>query len=135
MDLKPETPAVGIMKMGNHSMYKFMCSCGCEEHDVVMEFDEDEFGKTVSFYATTSTPYWRDRFGAAHEDRAVIKRIKQVANNIYNRVTIATQAIIYGYIKTESTTILTDQQAVTLACLLSNSRRESGKKDIDSTVT
>ena len=135
MDLKPEVPAMGIMKMGSHNMYKIMCDCGCENHDVVMDVDSDEFGQTISFYATTSTAYWMDRFGAGQEERPVVKQVKRFANEVYNRVSIAATAIIYGYIKTESTTILTDQQAATLACLLSNSHRESGKKDIDSTVT
>lgn len=127
MDLKPETPAEGVMKMVAPSMYKFMCNCGCEDHDVVMEFAEDKFGKTVTFYATTSTAYWRDRFGAAHEDRLVVKQLKKVANDVYNRVGLACQALFQGYVKTESTTILTDQQAATLAGLLSTPRRESGK--------
>lgn len=128
MDLKPEVPAMGIMKMSSYPMYKFMCNCGCEDHDVVMEFDEDEFGKTVTFYATTSTPYWLDRFGAGVEDRPAVKKAKQLANSVYNRVSLAYQALFRGYIKTESTTILSDQQATTLAALLASAASKDNRR-------
>lgn len=121
MDLKPEVPAMGIMKMGNHNMYKIMCDCGCDEHDVVMDVDSDEFGQTITFYATTSTAYWLDRFGAGQEERPVVKQIKRFANEVYNRVGIAAAALFKGYVKTESTTILREQQVATLVALLEES--------------
>ena len=121
MDLKPEVPAMGIMKMGSHNMYKIMCDCGCEDHDVVIGVDSDEFGQTISFYATTSTAYWMDRFGAGQEERPVVKQVKRFANEVYNRVSIAATALFKGYVKTESTTILREQQVATLVALLEDS--------------
>ena len=90
-----QVPAEGIMKTndwGDSKVYRIACSCGCEDHDHNMWVEADDFDISVTIYSTTKTNWWSK-------------------TRWYHIWTLLTK----GYIDTESTICLTEQQALNYA--------------------
>jgi hypothetical protein len=86
-----EIPAEGIMKThdwGHSKVYRIACSCGCDEHDHNMWVEADDHDITVTVFTTTKTNFWSK-------------------TRWYHIWTLLTK----GYIDTESTICMTQQQS------------------------
>jgi hypothetical protein len=99
MDLTAQLPAEGIMKThdwGNSVVYRVACNCGDENHvhNVWVEAD-DEIAVTI--YTTTKTNFWSK-------------------TRWYHIWTLLTK----GYIDTESTVCMTEQQTLNYSETLKN---------------
>jgi hypothetical protein len=90
-----EIPAEGIMKTndwGNSKVYRVACSCSSEDHDHNVWVEAEDVGITVTIYSTTKTNWWSK-------------------TRWYHIWTLLTK----GYIDTESTIHLTEQQSLNYA--------------------
>ena len=93
--MTPEFPAEGIMKTndwGNSKVYRVACNCGGEDHDHNVWVEAEDIGITITIYATTKTNWWSK-------------------TRWYHIWTLLTK----GYIDTESTIYLTQQQSLNYA--------------------
>lgn len=129
MDLMPETPADGICRI-NESTYQVRCECGSDEHTIVVEVENntDDDNVTVSLYATTSTPYWKTILPVTYREAWPLLKFKYFVNNWYNKIQVAFSALVFGRVVTETTAILSRQQAITLSDVLSR-QCKSGTPD------
>jgi len=97
--ISAQQPAEGIMKTndwGNSVVYKIVCNCGDSnhEHHVWVEADDEI---TVTIYTTTKTNFWSK-------------------TRWYHIWTLLTK----GYIDTESSVCMTQQQALNYSQTLKN---------------
>jgi len=108
--MKPQKPAQGIMldrNWGDARSYTIACECGGREHypqmwiEVGDENDAELQNLTVTFYVETVSPWYR------------ISRWRQIW-----------QMLVYGYVKQESTLILSEQAALNLSTVIRNSVAE-----------
>jgi len=105
--MRPETPATGIMldrNWGTARSYTIACECGGRDHypqmwiEVGSDEDADLQNVTVMFYVETASPWYR------------LSRWRQIW-----------QMLIHGYVKQESTLILSKQAALNLSTVIRNS--------------
>jgi len=108
--MKPQKPAQGIMldrNWGDARSYTIACDCGGREHypqmwiEVGDENDSDLQNVTVTFYVETVSPWYR------------LNRWRQIW-------TMLTR----GYVRQESTLILSKQAALNLSTVIRNSVEE-----------
>jgi hypothetical protein len=121
--MKIETPALGIMKtgeFGDSKFYKVVCGCGQPDHDIDFEVEADETGVNVNTYVTAKTDYWSE---------AVTKRYdidnewqqewdwfwKDLWNGFVTRVKITWLVWTKGYVETQTTIAMSEQQALNYA--------------------
>ena len=93
--MKIEIPAEGIMKTndwGDSRVYRVSCNCGADGHDHNVWVEAENTGITVTIYTTTKTNWWS----------------KTRWHHIWT-------LLIKGYLDTESTVHLTEQQALNYA--------------------
>ena len=108
--MKPQKPAQGIMldrNWGDARSYTIACECGDREHypqmwiEVGDESDVELQNVTVTFYVETVSPWYR------------LNRWRQIW-----------QMLTRGYVKQESTVILSKQAALNLSTVIRNSVNE-----------
>jgi len=61
MDIKPETPAQGILKKnvwGDCVRYQIVCECGQSDHEHDVWIEASETGVEVQVYVTAKTDFW-----------------------------------------------------------------------------
>lgn len=93
--MKAAKPAEGVMKTndwGDSKVYCVACSCGADDHDHNVWIESEDTGITVTIYTTTKTNYWS----------------KTRWHHIWKLLT-------KGYLDTESTIHLTEQQSLNYA--------------------
>ena len=120
---KPQTPAEGIMKTGEfgHSkFYKVVCSCGQPDHDINFEVEATDIDVSVNTYITVKTDYWSESVKKRYDiDNPYLQELdwtlKDVVNGLITRLKLTWTVWIKGYIKTESTIAMTEQQALNYA--------------------
>ena len=98
MDLKPETPATGILiknNWGDAKQYIVTCECGQSDHSHEIFVEADESGITVTTYTTQKTNWWS-------------------LTRWHHIWTLLTR----GYIKYEASLIMNRQQAMNYAAIL-----------------
>jgi hypothetical protein len=98
--MTPQFPAEGIMKTndwGKSVVYKIACTCGDSNHEHNVWVEADDHDISVTVYTTTKTNFWS----------------KTRWYHIWNLLT-------NGYIDTESTVCMTQQQTLNYAETLKN---------------
>ena len=61
MDLTPQTPAQGILKVnewGSSVMYKVVCECGNDDCTHTVDIEAEDTGVVVTIYTTQRTNFW-----------------------------------------------------------------------------
>lgn len=133
--MKSETPAEGILKrsdFGDSKFYSVACSCGNDDDAIEFEVEADEMGVTVNTWTIQKTDYWTE---------AVMKRMdignpwaeefdwfwKDIWNGFVTRLRLTKNIWWDGYVKYQSTTIMTKQQALNYSETL-----KSAIKDVES---
>jgi len=92
MDLTPEKPATGILKMndwGSAMLYQAVCECRDQECTHTIDIEADDHEVMVTVYSKTKTNWW--------------------SKNRWNHIW---QLLTKGYIQTESTIVMKQQAAL-----------------------
>jgi hypothetical protein len=121
--MKPEIPAEGIMKtgeFGDSKFYKVVCSCGQPDHDVNFEVEADETGVNVNTYVIAKSDYWGETFVRRFDiDSTWLQEWdwfwKDLINDVVRRVKLTWRIWTRGYVQTETTIAMTEQQALNYA--------------------
>jgi hypothetical protein len=107
--MKTQTPAEGIMKTndwGDGRVYRVACTCGSAYHDHHVWVEAEGREVTVTVYTNATSNWWsKTRWHAIW--------------------TLLTQ----GYITTESTVVMTQQQALNYAATLEQAVADLTQKD------
>ena len=122
-----QTPAVGISKghdFPNSKYFNVPCECGCDG-EITFSVDVDDDVITAHLYSKTETNYWRNRFDYDYKnDSWLVYALKYRANDWYNRIAVAWTALTRGYVETEAYVLLSEQQTVNFAAVLTDSVEE-----------
>ena len=121
--MKTEIPAEGIMKtgeFGDSKFYKVVCSCGQPDHDVNFEVEADETGVNVNTYVIAKSDYWSETFVRRFDiDSTWLQEWdwfwKDLINDVVRRVKLTWRIWTRGYVQTETTIAMTEQQALNYA--------------------
>lgn len=121
--MKAQTPAVGIMKTGEYGdskFYKVACSCGDPNHDINFEVEADETGVNVNSYITAKSDYWSQVVKKRYDiDNPWLQEWdwfwKDAINGLFTRLKLTWTIWTKGYVKTEATMAMTEQQALNYA--------------------
>lgn len=121
--MKPEIPAVGIMKtgeFGSSKFYKVVCGCGQPDHDIDFEVEADETGVNVNTYITAKSDYWTQSAKKRYDiDNPWLQEFdwfwKDLVNGIVTRLKITWTVWTKGYVQVESTIAMNEQQAINYA--------------------
>ena len=118
--MKSETPALGIMKtgeFGDSKFYKVVCGCGQPDHDIDFEVESDETGVNVNTYITAKTDYWTETVKKRYDiDNPHLQEWdwfwKDIVNGFVRRLTMTWEIWTHGYIRTQTTIAMSEQQAL-----------------------
>ena len=121
--MKAEIPAEGIMKTGDYGdskFYKVVCGCGQPDHDIDFEVEAAETGVNVNTYVTAKSDYWGETFVRRFDiDSTWLQEWdwfwKDLVNDFVRRVKLTWTIWIQGYVKTETTIAMSEQQALNYA--------------------
>lgn len=121
--MKNETPALGIMRtsdFGDSKFYKVVCGCGQPDHDIDFEVEAADTGINVNTYVISKTDYWSESFKKRYDiDNTWLQEFdwfwKDLCNGIISRSKLTWTVWTRGYVKTESTIAMTEQQALNYA--------------------
>lgn len=121
--MKAQAPAVGIMKtndFGNSKFYKVVCGCGQPDHDINFEVEADDTGVNVNTYITAKTDYWTEavkkRYDIDNEWQQEWDWFwKDLWNGFVARIKITWMVWTKGYVNTETTILMSKQQAFNYA--------------------
>ncbi len=121
--MKPETPAEGIMKtsdFGDSKFYKVVCGCGQDDHSIDFDVEAAETGINVNTYVTVKTDYWSESIKKRYDiDNPYLQELDWALKDIWNgfviRLKLTWTVWTKGYVKTESTIAMTEQQALNYA--------------------
>lgn len=121
--MKAQQPAEGILKThdwGDSKMYHVACSCGNDDDSLELFVESDDMGVTVSHYTTQKTDYWTESVAKRYDIDNVWQQEfdwfwKDLWNGFVTRLRLTKDIWFNGYIKYQSTTIMSEQQALNYA--------------------
>jgi len=121
--MKPQLPAEGIMKtgdFGNSKFYKIACQCSDPDHDVDFEVEAEEPNVSVNIHVTVKTDHWTESVKKRYDiDNPYLQELdwfwKDLWNGIATRLKLTWQVWTQGYIKTQTTIAMTEQQTLNYA--------------------
>lgn len=121
--MKNETPALGIMRtsdFGDSKFYKVVCGCGQPDHDIDFEVEAADTGINVNTYITAKTDYWTETVKKRYDiDSIWLQEFdwfwKDLVNGFITRLKLTWTVWTRGYVKTESTIAMSEQQALNYA--------------------
>lgn len=121
--MKAQTPADGILKtgeFGDSKFYKVPCSCGNDDHTIDFEVEADEMGINVNTWITQKTDFWSKVVEPRYDiDNPWLQEFNwavcEFVNGLATRLRLTWNIWVHGYVKYESTTVMTEQQALNYA--------------------
>lgn len=130
--MKPETPAEGILKTndyGDSRWYQVVCGCGQPDHTLTVEVEADETGVHVNTYATVKTDYWTDTVKKRYDiDSPWLQEWdwfwKGLVNGFVTRLKLTWDIWIKGYVRAETTVLMSAQQTVNYAHTLTSAAKD-----------
>ena len=130
--ISAQTPAEGILKThewGSSKMYKVVCGCGQPDHSHDIDIEADDTGVNVNIYVTLKADFWQETLKKRYDiDNIWLQEFdwawKNLANGFINRVKLTWTLWIKGYVKTETTIAMTEQQALNYAETLKSAIRD-----------
>lgn len=130
--MKSHTPAEGILKtndFGESKWYKVVCGCGQPDHNIDFEIEADECGVNVNTYVTVKTDYWTDTVKKRYDiDNPYLQELdwalKDIVNGFITRVKLTWAIWFRGYVKTETTITMSEQQALNYAETLKQAMKD-----------
>jgi hypothetical protein len=132
--MKAQPPAEGILKtndFGDSKWYKVVCGCGQPDHSVDFEVEADVTGVNVNTYVTAKTDYWNESIKKRYDiDNPYLQEldwaIKDIWNGLVTRLKLTWTVWTKGYIRCETTIVMSEQQALNYAETL-----KSAVKDVE----
>lgn len=126
--MKAQKPAEGILKtneFGNSKWYQVVCGCGQPGHSLTVEVEADEMGVSVNTYATVKTDYWTETFKpTVGMDNEWLEEFdafwKGLVNGLITRLKLTWTVWTNGYVKAETTILMSEQQALNYANTLTS---------------
>lgn len=121
--MKPQKPAEGILKTndyGDSKWYHVICGCGQPDHSLTVEVEAEEFGVSVNTYVTVKTDYWTESVKKRYDiDSPWAQEFdwfwKDLWNGLITRLKLTWTIWTKGYIKAETTILMSEQQALNYA--------------------
>lgn len=121
--MKPQKPAEGILKTndyGDSKWYHVICGCGQPDHSLTVEVEAEEFGVSVNTYVTVKTDYWTESVKKRYDiDGPWAQEFdwfwKDLWNGLITRLKLTWTIWTKGYIKAETTILMSEQQALNYA--------------------
>ena len=120
--MKAEIPALGILKtgdFGDSKFYKVTCSCGQPNHDIDFEVEAADTGINVNTYVTVKTDYWSEavqkRYDLPDWAQEFDWAVKDIINGLWIRLKLTWTLWTKGYVQTETTISMSEQQALNYA--------------------
>jgi len=109
VSIEPELqmPAEGILlrkDYGDAKVYQIVCECGDCDHDHNVWVEAEDFGITVTIYTQQKTKWWEQ-----------------------NRWQTIWRLLTKGYVERESTLIMSEQQALNYANILTSATKDVKK--------
>jgi hypothetical protein len=123
MTTKAETPAKGILRthdFGDSKWYQVVCDCGQPDHTLTVEVEADEMSVNVNTYVTAKTDHWSSTVKKRYDiDSPWLQEWdwfwKDLVNGIVTRLKLTWTVWTRGYVQTESTITMSEQQALNYA--------------------
>lgn len=124
--MQPEQPAEGILKRndyGDSKFYEVVCTCGNKDDNIEFNVEATDNEVIVYTYTTQKTDFWTTAFKTRYDIKneflqAVECWWKGFANGLATRVQLTWNIWIRGHVTYQSTTILSEQQALNYAATL-----------------
>lgn len=121
--MNAQAPAQGIMQIGEYGdskFYKVVCGCGQPDHDIDFEVEACDTGVNVNTYVTAKSDYWTDTAKKRYDIDTVWMQEwdwfwKDLFNGLVRRVKLTWEIWTTGYVRTESTIAMNEQQALNYA--------------------
>jgi hypothetical protein len=121
--MNTQLPAEGILKIndyGNSKWYHVVCGCGQPDHTLTVEVEADEMGISVNTYATVKTDYWSEMVEKRYDiDNPWLQEFdwfwKDLVNGFLTRLRLTWDIWIKGYVRAETTTLMSKQQTLNFA--------------------
>jgi hypothetical protein len=121
--MKAQTPAKGILmtnNFGNSKWYQVVCGCGQPDHTLTVEVEADEMGVNVNTYATVKTDHWTDTVKKRYDiDSPWLQEWdwfwKDLVNGVVTRLKLTWTIWTKGYVQTETTITMSEQQTLNYA--------------------
>lgn len=128
--MESQTPAQGILINSDYGwakQYTITCDCGSNDHMHNMWVEADEYGINVTIYTTTTSNYWTNSSDSKIKfdiENKFLKWIDRFWKNLWygllTRLQLTKDIWWSGYIKYETSIILTKQQALNYSKALEN---------------
>ncbi len=105
---------------GDSKFYKVVCGCGQDDHSIDFDVEAAETGINVNTYVTVKTDYWSESIKKRYDiDNPYLQELDWALKDIWNgfviRLKLTWTVWTKGYVKTESTIAMTEQQALNYA--------------------
>lgn len=121
--MSAQTPAEGIMKVGEYGdakFYKVACQCGSPDHDIDFEVEAEDPNVNVNIYVKVKTDHWTEAVKKRYDiDNPYLQEldwtVKDIINGFVSRLKLTWRVWTQGYLKTEVTVAMTEQQALNYA--------------------
>jgi hypothetical protein len=121
--LKVEIPAEGIMKtndFGDSKFYKVVCGCGQPDHEINFEVEAAETGININTFVTAKTDYWSEFIKKRYDiNNPYLQELdwalKDFWNGLVTRLKLTWTVWTRGYVQTETTIVMSEQQALNYA--------------------
>lgn len=121
--MKAENPAVGILKrndFGNSKYYRVECLCGNNDDAIEFEVEADDTGVSVNTWVTQKTNFWEEPVPQKYwNDDPWYQEFNYTTTNIINgfirRCKLTWSIWFQGYVTYQSTTLMSEQQALNYA--------------------
>lgn len=121
--MKAQVPAEGIMKTGEYGdskFYKVVCGCGQPDHDIDFEVEASDTGVTVNTYVTAKSDYWSEATKKRYDIDTIWMQEwdwfwKDLFNGLARRIKLTWEIWSKGYVRTETTIAMNEQQALNYA--------------------
>lgn len=121
--MKAQAPAEGIMKtgeFGDSKFYKVICGCGQSDHDIDFEVEACDTGINVNTYVIAKSDHWTETVKKRYDIDTVWMQEwdwfwKDLFNGLIRRVKLTWEIWFKGYVQTESTIAMNEQQAINYA--------------------
>jgi hypothetical protein len=148
--MKAQAPAEGIMKTGDYGdskFYKVVCGCGQPDHDLDFEVEAEEMGISVNTHVHAKTDYWSESVKKRYDiDNPYLQELdwtlKDMWNGFITRLKLTWAVWTKGYLKCETTVLMSEQQALNYAETLKSAiedvkqfnKQQKNKKDTENSI-
>ena len=131
--LQPEQPANGILKKndyGNYISYQVECSCSSPDDSIIFDISAEEDTVELTTYLTAKTDW---HYEIINKNNPKIKNswlfaidssLRYLINSIGYKIKFTFELWTSGYIRLQHSTLMNEQQSLTLAYVIQTSMEQ-----------